>query len=95
MSLRALDLYDAEFIAHEIATHLMYAHDEPIPPFHTREPGKLESCLAEPFQTFGGEQLHPGFAKKAAVLFYLITKNHCFSMGINEWLLRSQRYFAF
>jgi death-on-curing family protein len=52
-----------------------------MPPFHTREPGKLESCLAEPFQTFNGKYLHRTFWERAAVLFYLITKNHCFSNG--------------
>ncbi|HSX33465.1 MAG TPA: type II toxin-antitoxin system death-on-curing family toxin [Candidatus Saccharimonadales bacterium] len=59
----------------------MNSDSEPIPPFNTRYPGKLESSLAQPFQTFDGKFLYRTFAEKAAVLFYLITKNHCFTNG--------------
>jgi len=68
-------------MAHTLALQLMNSDNEPIPPFHTRYPGKLESSLAEPFQTFGGRSLHRTFEQRAAVLFYLITKNHCFENG--------------
>lgn len=81
MSLRPLSMHEAEFVAHRLCVEFMNREDEPIPAFHTRSPGKLESCLAEPFQTFGGTLLHKGFARKAAVLFYLVIKNHCFSNG--------------
>ncbi|HJP95976.1 MAG TPA: type II toxin-antitoxin system death-on-curing family toxin [Candidatus Saccharimonadales bacterium] len=81
MKIRQLDLADAEFIAHALALRLMDSDSEPIPPFHTRHAGKLESCLAEPFQTFDGKFLHRTFAERAAKLFYLITKNHCFENG--------------
>jgi len=56
-------------------------YDEPIPPFATRYKGKLESCLGEPFQTFDGKYLHPTLVKRAAVLFYLVIKNHPFING--------------
>jgi death on curing protein len=81
MSFRPLSLREAEFVAHALATELMDYVGEPIPPFNTRSPGRLESCLAEPFQTFGGQNLHPTFVRKAAVLFYLCIKNHPFENG--------------
>lgn len=81
MTIQRLTIEQAEFIAHRLAVELMDQIDEPIPPFSTRSPGKLESCLAEPFQTYGGNYLHRTFVERAAVLFYLITKNHCFSNG--------------
>lgn len=57
------------------------AWDEPIPDFGTRYPGKLESCLAQAFQTFGKRDLYPGLFDKAAILFYLMIKNHPFLNG--------------
>jgi|AntRauTorckE6833_2_1112554.scaffolds.fasta_scaffold02037_1 death-on-curing protein len=81
MTIRPLTLIEAEYIAHSLALELMNSDDEPIPPFSTRAPGKLESCLAEPFQTFDDKYLHRTFAERAAVLFYLVTKNRCFSNG--------------
>jgi death-on-curing family protein len=78
---RPLNLREAEFIAHAAVVELMNYDSEPIPPFHTRSPGMLESCLSEPFQTFAGKDLYPSFSKKAAVLFYLVIKNHPFQNG--------------
>jgi death-on-curing protein len=81
MTIRPLTLLEAEYIAHSLAHELMSSDDEPIPPFNTREPGKLESSLAEPFKSFEGKYFHRTFVERAAVLFYLITKNHCFYNG--------------
>ena len=55
--------------------------DEPIPDFETRYPGILESCVATPFQTFSKKELYPGLIPKAAILFYLMVKNHPFKNG--------------
>ena len=33
------------------------------------------------YQTFGGEELYPSVEEKAAMLLYLVTKNHSFSDG--------------
>jgi death-on-curing protein len=55
--------------------------NEPIPDFATRFPNVLESCLAAPFQTFTGKTLYAGLIKKAAILFYLMIKNHPFQNG--------------
>jgi len=81
MTIKPLTLKEAEFVAHTLAVELMDSANEPMPPFGTRSPGKLESSLAEPFQTFGGKYLHRTFIERAAVLFYLVTKNHCFENG--------------
>jgi len=59
----------------------MLTRDEPIPPFETRYPGKLESCISQPFQSFGGEEMYPTIPGKASALFYLMTKNHPFVNG--------------
>lgn len=81
MRTNKLDLGDAEYIAHRYCVEYLNFDDEPMPPFNTRDEGKLESCLEEPFKSFGGHMFHRTFAEKASVLFYLVTKNHCFSNG--------------
>lgn len=81
MTIKRITLLQAQYVAHALATELMNSIDEPIPPFETVDKGKLESCLAEPFQTFDGKFLHFTFIERAAVLFYLVTKNHCFDNG--------------
>lgn len=79
--MRALTILEAEHIAHQLALELMDYSEEPIPPFKTRYPHKLESCLAQPFQEFSGEKLYPGLYRKAGMLFYLVIKNHPFKNG--------------
>ena len=71
---------DVEHITHNMAQELL-AFNEPIPDFSTRLPNILESCLAAPFQTFGGKFLYPGFLTRASTLFYLMIKNHPFENG--------------
>jgi len=55
--------------------------NEPIPAFSTRFPNILESCLATPLQGFSGKVLYRGLISKAAILFYLMVKNHPFQNG--------------
>ncbi len=55
--------------------------DEPIPDFETRFPNVLESCLLTPLQTFIRKPLYPTLTKRAAILFYLLIKNHPFQNG--------------
>ncbi len=57
------------------------AFDEPIPDFSTRFPNALESCLKQPFQKAYGKTLYPSLTSKAAILFYLMIKNHPFQNG--------------
>ncbi|MFH1857278.1 MAG: type II toxin-antitoxin system death-on-curing family toxin [Candidatus Omnitrophota bacterium] len=58
-------------------------YDQPfqMPSLKSCDLGRLESCLNTPFQTVGGKDAYRGLAGKAAVLFYLISKNHCFING--------------
>lgn len=46
-----------------------------------RDEGLLESALAQPFQTFGGAELYPTLAEKAARYAYGIARNHPFLDG--------------
>lgn len=71
---------EVEYIAFRLARELM-SFDEPIPDFSTRFPNVLESCLAMPFLTFSGKNPYPGMLSKAALLFYLMVKNHPFQNG--------------
>ena len=67
-------------ISHQLAIKTM-TWNEPIPEFNTRYPNILESCLAVPFQRYGGKELYKGLIAKAAILFYLLIKNHPFQNG--------------
>ena len=46
-----------------------------------RDRGALESALARPAATFGGEDLYPEIADKAAALMHLLALNHPFVDG--------------
>lgn len=41
-----------------------------------RDPGGLEACLARPYQTFGGQDLYPTPAAKAAAILESIIIRH-------------------
>jgi death on curing protein len=49
--------------------------------FGVRDLGLLESALAQPAASFGGEYLHPTIADQAAAYLYHIAKNHPFIDG--------------
>jgi death on curing protein len=46
-----------------------------------RDEGLLESALAQPQATFGGELLHPTIAEQAAAYLYHLAMNHPFIDG--------------
>jgi death-on-curing protein len=46
-----------------------------------RDEGLLDSALAQPQATFGGELLHPTLAEQAAAYLYHLAKNHPFVDG--------------
>ena len=46
-----------------------------------RDEGLLESALAQPQATFGGQLLHPTISKQAAAYLYHIAMNHPFIDG--------------
>ena len=75
-----LTLAEVEYIAFALAREKL-AFDEPIPPFSTRYPNILESCLATPFQRFYGITAYPSVFAKSSILFYLLIKNHPFQNG--------------
>lgn len=78
--MKLLSIEDVEHVAHILAKKIM-EWDEPIPDFVTRYQGKLESCLKTPFQSFAKKDLYPRMEDKAAILFYLMIKNHPFQNG--------------
>ena len=45
------------------------------------EHDSFKSSIGQIYQTFGGEELYPSVEEKAAMLLYLVTKNHSFSDG--------------
>lgn len=49
--------------------------------FGLMSPGQLEASIAAPRQTMFGEELYPDLFSKAAILFYLLVKNHPFIDG--------------
>ena len=78
--MKTLTLKEVEYISFGLARDML-KFNEPIPDFSTRFPNILESCIAAPFQTFGKRSLYPDITAKAAVLFYLMIKNHPFQNG--------------
>ena len=78
--MKILSVIEIEYIAFSLAREQL-TYNEPIPDFSTRFPNKLESCLASPFQSFGGRLLYPTLISRAAILFYLMIKNHPFQNG--------------
>lgn len=77
---KKLTLNEVKYVAHSLAKSRM-DWDEPIPHFSTRYPNKLESCIATPFMTYAKKSLYRGLESKAAILFYLLVKNHPFQNG--------------
>lgn len=49
--------------------------------FGNEKDDSFKSSIGQIYQTFGGEELYPSVEEKAAVLLYLVTKNHSFSDG--------------
>ena len=78
--MKILSIKEVEYIAFRLARQLM-TYNELIPEFENRSPNILESCLSVPFQTFEKKPLYGGFIGKAAILFYLMIKNHPFQNG--------------
>lgn len=78
--IKSLSIKEVEYIVFRLAKELM-TYNEPIPDFTTRFPNILESCLLVPFQKFDKKLLYKGLLGKAAILFYLMIKNHPFQNG--------------
>ena len=78
--MRAVTVEEVEYIAFKLAREHL-AFDEPIPDFQTRFPNRLESCLLTPFVRFAGTSPYSSLSAKAAMLLYLMIKNHPFQNG--------------
>ena len=49
--------------------------------FGNEKDDSFKSSIGQIYQTFGGNDLYPSVEEKAAMLLYLVTKNHSFSDG--------------
>ena len=49
--------------------------------FGNEKDDSFKSSIGQIYQTFGGVDLYPSVEEKAAMLVYLVTKNHSFSDG--------------
>lgn len=49
--------------------------------FGNEKDDSFKSSIGQIYQTFGGVDLYPSVEEKAAILLYLVTKNHSFSDG--------------
>ena len=75
--IKKVTITEVEYTAFRLAKELM-TWSEPIPDFGSRFPNVLESCLDTPFQTYNQKPLYRKLTGKAAMLFYLMIKNHPF-----------------
>src|SRR3989338_4878847 len=80
MKIKEISIREVEYTAHRLAIKFM-TWNEPIPSFGSRFPYILESCLKIPFQTFHRKHLYRRLTGKAAIMFYLMVKNHPFLNG--------------
>ena len=94
MGSKRINLSHIETIAHQLAVATMN-WDEPIPPYRTRYPNVLESCVNVPFQTHNRKDLYPNLHAKAAILFYLLIKNHPFQNGNKRIAVTTTLVFLF
>ena len=78
--MQKITVKEVEYTAFVLAQEIM-SFNEPIPDFKTRFPNILESCIAAPFQAFQKKSFYPSLIDKAAILFYLLIKNHPFQNG--------------
>lgn len=66
--------------------------------FANEKDDSFKSSIGQIYQTFGGEELYPSVEEKAAMLLYLVVKNHYFSDGNKRiaamlflWFLNNNR----
>jgi len=92
--MQEITITEVEYVAYRLAKETMDWH-EPIPDFGSRFPNILEGCLIAPFQTFDNKNLYQGLIAKAAVLFYLMIKNHPFQNGNKRIAMATLFYFLY
>lgn len=80
----------------KVAQHLHNEHGEPIPDMGSNSSAKVQSSISVPFfQTSDGKHIHKTFRRKAALLFYLLVKNHCLHNGNKRMAILSLSFFVF
>lgn len=94
MKTESISVNEVEYAAHRLAVEFM-TWNEPIPPFGSRFPNILESCLKVPFQTYNGINLYRRLTGKAAILFYLMVKNHPFKNGNKRIAVMTLLFFLY
>jgi death-on-curing family protein len=94
MKIKTISIAEVEYVSYELARETM-EWDEPIPSFGSRFPNILESSLIVPFQKFGGKSFYKGLIGKAAILFYLMIKNHPFENGNKRIAMTTLFYFLY
>jgi death-on-curing protein len=77
-----------------VARNSHLAKDEPIPELSQENLYNVETCLQTPFQTFLDFEPYKGFIKKAAILFYLLIKNHPLANGNKRMAVLTLAYFG-
>ena len=68
-------------IGRTIQNKSLLSNDETNALFGNEKDDSFKSSIGQIYQTFGGEELYPSVEEKAAMLLYLVTKNHSFSDG--------------
>lgn len=63
--------------------------------FGIRDLGLIQSAIARPQATFGGEDLYPTIINKAAALFHSLIFNHAFTDGNKRTSLTSTARFLY
>ena len=66
---------------HQYLVDYFQSSGDPISPPGTRDKGLLESAVARPFQSAGGQDVYTDIFEKAAALFHSIINNHPFHNG--------------
>lgn len=72
--MRKPSLDDVEFLIGIVNERLNTDEPVELPPLEKL--GRLKACLEQPFGSFAGEDHYPTLDERAAMLFYLIIKNH-------------------
>ena len=80
-ALDTLDNYDYERLAIDKTTKHLREKFGGSTLFGNEKDESFKSSIGQIYQTFGGEELYPSVEEKAAMLLYLVTKNHSFSDG--------------
>lgn len=75
-----MDIEELKFIHNHLVDYFADS-DDPVSPPGIKNMDLLESAVARPFMSVGGEDAYVGVFNKAAALFHSIINNHCFHNG--------------